>query len=257
MPRYRAYIDTDVLTEARKRFHHVHDLHDGAVVAFSGGKDSLAVLHLERACLEERGELPVRAVFHDEEVIPDSVVDLVASYRNLDWLDLEWWCVQKETVKYVLGEPQPYVQWDSDRPHVRPMPDWAITETDLGHPPGPVSRDLTDSLMVRNVRGKAAILTGVRADESSLRYRSCVNKLNDNYIGQSPTSKRVALCRPIFDWAQNDVFRYFYDTGIPYAPFYDAQVWTGTQLRIHSALARKRPASSVCIVKWTRTCMTG
>jgi hypothetical protein len=38
----RVYIDTDVLTEAKKRIHHIFDLFDTVVVMFSGGKDSLA-----------------------------------------------------------------------------------------------------------------------------------------------------------------------------------------------------------------------
>jgi predicted phosphoadenosine phosphosulfate sulfurtransferase len=37
MPRARAYIGTDVLTEAKKRIHHIFDLFDSVVVMFSGG----------------------------------------------------------------------------------------------------------------------------------------------------------------------------------------------------------------------------
>ncbi len=48
MARRRQYIETDVLTEAKKRLHHIYDTHDSVVVAFSGGKDSLATLHLTR-----------------------------------------------------------------------------------------------------------------------------------------------------------------------------------------------------------------
>lgn len=42
MPRVRVYQDTDVLTEAKKRIHHIFDIFDTVVVMFSGGKDSLA-----------------------------------------------------------------------------------------------------------------------------------------------------------------------------------------------------------------------
>lgn len=51
-----------------------------------------------------------------------------------------------------------------------------------------------------------AFLTGIRADESLIRYRASVNKLNENYINATEC-KRVSLCKPIYDWRENDVFK--------------------------------------------------
>jgi predicted phosphoadenosine phosphosulfate sulfurtransferase len=56
MARVRRYLEKDVLTAARERIHHIADTHDTLAVCFSGGKDSLAALHLTRQVLAERGQ---------------------------------------------------------------------------------------------------------------------------------------------------------------------------------------------------------
>ena len=63
-----------------------------------------------------------------------------------------------------------------------------------------------------------------------------MNTLHENYIVASST-KNAMMVRPIFDWQENDVFRYFYDRDIDYCPVYDAQAWSGSKLRVCSALA--------------------
>lgn len=82
MSRIRRYLKEDVLTMARQRIRHVYDIFDNVVVMFSGGKDSMVCIHLVRELHEERGLGPVRAVFRDEELIPDSVIETVDRYRR-------------------------------------------------------------------------------------------------------------------------------------------------------------------------------
>jgi predicted phosphoadenosine phosphosulfate sulfurtransferase len=245
LSRYKHYIPVDVLTEAKRRLHHIFDIFDNVVVSFSGGKDSLAVLMLTKEVAEERGEGSFRVMFLDEELIHPSVVEFVETFRGLDWCDLEWWTVPLDSHAYLLGERLPCIQWDPDRGPdrwARPMPEWGLTEEDLGLPKGTVLKQrLLNEFAARGLKGKVAVLTGIRADESIQRYRSCMSKLNDNYIvsaldeNEKP-SKWVQTARPIFDWQEMDVFRFFYDRGITYAPIYDAQMWAGLKMRVSSAL---------------------
>jgi predicted phosphoadenosine phosphosulfate sulfurtransferase len=95
-----------------------------------------------------------------------------------------------------------------------------------------------DAFTAQKYRGKIAFLTGIRAAESLIRYRACVNKLNENYINAvtDPRAANVKLCKPLFDWEEDDIFRYFFDRGIRYCKLYDLQMWAGQNLRVSTPL---------------------
>lgn len=228
MARFKRFLDTDVLTEARKRIHHIYDTHDSVAVCFSGGKDSLATLHLTWEVAQERGLAKVPVIFRDEEFIPGVVIDFVQSYRERPWVDLHYYAVPLWSSRYVLGMVKEYVQWDVTRPHIRPKPPYAITDDSVI-----LDQFSGDAYIAKRsgFKGKVAFLTGVRAAESLIRLRASVNKLNDNYINASSTP-RVSLCKPLYDWEENDIFRYFYENGINYCSIYDRQVWARFPLRV-------------------------
>jgi predicted phosphoadenosine phosphosulfate sulfurtransferase len=85
----KRYVDVDVLTAARRRFDTLLSRYDDHYVSFSGGKDSLATLHLLKEAYDRSGiSRKVKVNFLDEELIPDSVVDFVDEYRQKDWVEL-------------------------------------------------------------------------------------------------------------------------------------------------------------------------
>jgi predicted phosphoadenosine phosphosulfate sulfurtransferase len=235
MSRAKKYIDIDVLIAAKQRINHIIDAFDTLAVMFSGGKDSLVVLHLVKEVFEERGiTKPVNVVFRDEELIPMEVIDFVNKYRNEPWIKMVWFAVPLESTKYVLGVCYNYIQWDKNRKWVRDMPKWAVTTP----PDSKVVYDQysMDDFAAQYYKGKVAFLTGIRSSESIMRFRASVNKLNENYINAVPSTDRVKLCKPIYDWEENDVFRYFYDRGIEYCKLYDQQMWAGQSLRVSTPL---------------------
>jgi predicted phosphoadenosine phosphosulfate sulfurtransferase len=249
MSRVRHYIGKDVLTAAKERLHHIYDLYDSVVVCFSGGKDSLVALHLAKEICEERGIKKVDAIFRDEELISDTIINFVDEYRQEPWLDLKWFTTPLESHLFVMGKTRTYIQWDLAREGswVRPKPAWGISlapdeEQRLAGTKGWdtekrafVAEVGMDTFASKFYRGKIAFVTGIRAQESLIRYRASVNKLNDSYINATDCA-RVSLCKPIYDWQENDVFKFFHERGIKYCPWYDQQLFSGVLLRVTTPL---------------------
>ena len=229
--RVKGYIDTDVYIEAKKRIHHIFATFDKIVVMFSGGKDSLVVVHLVKEVSEELGIDTVDIVFRDEELIPHCVIDFVESYYHKSWVNMKYFAVPLHSQKYVLGKTESYIQWDKSRSHIRNPPDFAITTPESDE--RVFTQDTMDGYTASNYSGKIAFLNGIRSSESLVRYRASVNKMNENYINATKSNlPHVKFCKPIFDWEENYVFKYFYEKKIDYCKVYDWQMWNGDQFRV-------------------------
>ena len=226
------YVEADVLTEAKRRINHIIDTFDKIFVCFSGGKDSLAVLNLVEEVYRERGITDkINVIFRDEEVIPDDVIAFVQEKVRDPRYTFYYYAVQLASEKFILGKTCQYVQWDINRKWLRPKPDFAITD--------PLNRVFNqhtmDAFIAEGHKGRLAFINGIRTDESLVRYRSVVNKRNECYIAASSVPN-VKLCKPIYDWSQTDVFKYFHDRGIRYCSIYDMQLWNGQAFRVATPL---------------------
>jgi predicted phosphoadenosine phosphosulfate sulfurtransferase len=222
-------IDKDVLTAARERTAHIFDTFDNVSVSFSGGKDSLVCLYLAKEAAEARGKLPLNVHFYDQELIPDSVVNFLMEVRDYDWVNLTWFCLPLPSSKYILGKVFPYVQWDPERAPFRPMPEFAVQ----GKPGVVYDKDAYDAFLASQFSGSLACILGIRAQESLMRLRSCLNKLNENYINASG-ARSMKKCKPIYDWSEADVLKYFSDFKIPFCSIYESQSIAGRPLRVAS-----------------------
>lgn len=251
MTRQRLFLDINCVEAARGRIRHVYDTFDTVCVQFSGGKDSTAVLLLAKEIHEERGLGPVKVIFRDEEIISPLVIDYVNHIRQQPWVDMEWYCIPQGAEVWVLGRRQSTILWGSKRKEqgrwCREMPPWAITAEHFGLSGDTVPPEIIDYYTLQGKAGNVAFITGVRASESMVRYRSLVQKLHENYIVTPYKSKKgipMKFAKIIYDWQTADVFKFIIEEhGAPYCEYYDRAAVTGGNTRVglplHSVAIRR------------------
>lgn len=251
MTRQRMFLDIDCVEAARKRIRHVYDTFDTVCVQFSGGKDSTAVLYLAKEVHEERGLGPVKVIFRDEEMVSPLVLDYVNKVRNYDWVDMEWYCLPYGSEVWVLGVRDPVVLWGKYREEngrrVRPIPEWAITAEHFGVTSDEGLPESIDYYTMQGKTGSVAFITGVRANESMVRYRSLVQKLHENYIVSPYKMKKsipLKFAKVIYDWQTDDVLKFITEEhNAPYCEYYDLAALTGSNTRVgiplHSVAIRR------------------
>ncbi len=241
MTRQRCFIPgMNCVDAARERMRHVYDTFDTVCVQFSGGKDSTAVLYLAKEIHEERGLGPVKVIFRDEEMVSPTVVEFVNKVRNYDWVDMEWYCLPMGQEIWVLGRREYCLLWSPYRASqgrlVREMPPWAIRAESFGLDPNQALPQSVDYYTMQGKSGRVAFITGVRANESMIRYRSCVQKLHENYIVTPYKMKKnipLRFAKVIYDWETDDVLKFISEEhGAEYCDYYDLAAITGSNTRV-------------------------
>lgn len=251
MTRQRMFLDMSCVDAARARMRHVYDTFDTVCVQFSGGKDSTAVLYLAKEIHEERGLGPVKVIFRDEEMVSPTVIDYVMKVRDYDWVDMEWYCLPYGAEIWILGRRESAILWSERRrlsgEWIRPMPDFAINANHFGLTHEKALPESVDYYTMQGKTGRVAFITGVRANESMIRYRSCVQKLHENYIVIPFKMKKgipLRFAKVIYDWQMDDVLKFITEEhGAEYCEYYDLAAITGSNTRVgiplHSVAIRR------------------
>lgn len=244
--------EADVLEAALTRIRDIYDRSDEVTVGFSGGKDSTVCLNLTLQVARERGKLPLKVHFFDEEAIIPPTVEYMARIEKNPDIDLHWWCIPIMHRNGCSRSEPFWYPWNPDQraKWVRPLPPTGLTDL-----PGFIkSHDFETHTQLPSINhliadaetGLTVHIMGLRADESIRRFQSVARSTKDNYystyfmpkmlttgkpkmvksaVGKTGMTMKpcpwVQLSSPIYDWTDKDVWRYVRMTNCDYNRGYD------------------------------------
>lgn len=230
-------LDNNVLEAAQERIAWLFETFGKICISFSGGKDSTTMLHLT-AEVAKRKKRTFSVMFIDWEVQYSYTINHVEHMRQYyrDFIDDFYWIALPMTTVNGVSQHQPlWTSWEKDTPWVRQPPEHAITdETFFPFYSYGMEFESFVPLFSRWFSGNkpAAILIGIRTDESLNRYRTIVSLKKLRYADDKPwtTASPEGFyynAYPLYDWKVKDIWLYYSLTGRPVNPVYELMYKAG------------------------------
>lgn len=237
-------LDIDVREAARRRIGWCYEHYDRVVVSWSGGKDSTVVLHLALEEAEARGRLPVDVLWLDQEAEWEATVEIARVVRDMPGVRMTWLQVPFRLLNTtsMTGDEEWLHCWGPECDWMRDREPDSQYENVYGEDR---FKELLNAAQAHHFGAggaRYAVLTGVRTDESFVRYMSISRRPQmPVYLGIVPAfaadaeaaERLQALpwvrCSPIYDWTLGDVWRGIDEGGWPYNRLYDLMYMAGWQ----------------------------
>lgn len=222
----------NVFDAALDRIRWLYDEFPNVMVSTSGGKDSTVIFNLALLVAREKGRLPLKVMWLDQEGEWQATVDTVRD--QMEHADVEPFWYQIPFVLFnATSTAEPWLQcWnpaDRDR-WMHPQVEYSIKENRYG-------TDRFHKLLQRVVEVDqpegTANLGGMRTEESPTRTMAMTLKAKYKWatFGRCGSAqKRQYVFHPIYDWSYTDVWKAIHSNGWPYNPIYDKQWQLGTPI---------------------------
>ncbi|MBQ9050594.1 MAG: DUF3440 domain-containing protein [Lachnospiraceae bacterium] len=256
----KLYVDKTVYEAARERIAYIFKEFDSVLVAFSGGKDSSVVLHMAYDYAMENGCLDRLGMYHlDYEAQYRQTTDYVTDVFTNQFPGIRkyWFCMPIFAQCACRMDGPYWTPWNENEKDIwtREMPEneyvvnagnyAQVMGEDAPTTSGAPMKDYEFQDRISDWYGrrygKAAVLIGIRADESMNRFRAIAgnHKVNQYNGRQYITMKteNAYNCYPIYDWSAEDDFIYFGKFGKSYNKLYDLYFQAGLtvdQMRVAS-----------------------
>ncbi|GAB51730.1 phosphoadenosine phosphosulfate reductase [Atlantibacter hermannii] len=237
-------LQKNVYSAALERIAWVFDSFDRICISFSGGKDSTLLFHLTAQEARRRGR-KFNVLFVDWEVQFQHTIDHIQAMKTLyeDCTEHFYWVALPITTVNGTSSYQPeWIAWEPGVKWIRQPPKDAITDPGYFpfYTPDMTFEDFVPSLNDWLARTPpvtpTAILTGMRADESLMRFQSICDRRKARYSPDKPwttasMSSGACTIAPLYDWKTADIWSWFAHTGAQCNPLYQLMFQAGVKPR--------------------------
>lgn len=237
-------LNMNVYEATTERIAWVFDSFSRVCVSFSGGKDSTLLFHLTAKEARRRGRT-FSVLFIDWEVQFEYTINHVMTMKTVyqDCTDAFYWVAVPLTTVNGTSACQPeWTAWEPGVEWVRQPPADAIADPQYFafYTPGMTFEDFVPSfndwLARQTPVTPTAILTGMRADESLLRFQSICDRRKARYSPDKPwttasMSSGACTIAPLYDWKTADIWSWFARSDAQCNPLYQLMFQAGVKPR--------------------------
>lgn len=227
----KIYKTTNVFDEALNRIRYLFDEFDEVWVSYSGGKDSTVIYHLAKIVAREKGKLPLKVVFLDQEAEYQATIDLVKEVMYDEDVEAYWLQVPIKLFNATSSQQEWLLCWEEGVEWIREKDPISYKENVWG-------TDRFADFFLRFIakeagNKKVCWLTGVRTEESPSRFLGLTTSSTYKWITwgkKNPYNKNTFSFHPIYDWSYTDVWKAIHDNGWKYNKIYDYQYQHGVKI---------------------------
>lgn len=226
-------IEKNVFDESLDRIRLAFDTHDEVIVAMSGGKDSTVLFELTLMVAKEKGRLPLKVFWLDQEAEWQGTVDYM--YELARRPEVKPYIFQFPfTFNNNLNYKEQYITvWDEAKKDVWLHERFEQAITVNPDPKHKVFQDLVNSLphfCKDKPENSMCSLGGVRIQESLMRRTALLEK-SAQFMGETWFYKEqfgVRRASPIYDWDYEDIWTAIAKYRWQYNKVYDMLYRLGT-----------------------------